>query len=115
MMPEYERQVLAQVSARLTEPHKMLVQNLLDAFRVEIIALENTIESKETVFDSKIKDALSKFEEDRQKLKSSKPEISDKVRVRLEELVLQQKETINAQADITEEVTKFQDSFEAIV
>ena len=82
MLPAYEKQVLAQVQANITGPHAKEVSNLLNAFQVELLSLQETSEG--TGRQLKTIEASFRAEKDARSLTKSqkpkiKPEVSDLV------------------------------------
>ena len=49
MLPAYEKSILSQVKASVSLPHEQQVQKMLDAFRVELLNMAETVRNNEEI------------------------------------------------------------------
>ena len=114
-MPAYEKQLFQNVHTQIMVPHEEQVSSVLDAIRMEIDDTKQALEKQETVTRDQIQQDLQQDREQRQLLKSQKPSMNQGVAQRFDQLEISCQETVMAQEQITEEVNRFQESFEELV
>ena len=87
---------------------------MLDAFRIEVLAMNDTIARQEVATKEQIQTDLRAERKERERAKATKP-MNRSVAQRFESMEAQYQETVTAQEQITEELSVFQESFEHLV
>lgn len=116
LMPAYEKQLFEQVHAQIMVPHEQQVSSVLEAMREEIESTKQIQQKQESSTREQIQLDLKADREQRALLKSQKPpSMNQSVSQRFEQIEQACQDTVMAQEQITEEVNKFQESFEELV
>lgn len=79
---------------------------MLDAFRIEVLAMNDNISRQEAATKEQIQADLRADRKERERAKATKP-MNHSVAQRFERIEAQYKETVTAQEQITEELSVF--------
>ena len=88
---------------------------MLDSFNTDLLSLQERISNQQEVTVKLIHKELQNDKKQRELEKQNKPAIKQSIAERLESIENRHLEVIASQEQITEEVTKFQDSFEELM